>query len=972
MRAATDVLTISASPSETESLARAAVALAGGCCSSSIVTGNVASATACFTSPLTPKSTPPSTVSRCLVRPVLRQRSHSSFDGSLCPPQQSSCTFNHSLATRCESEREGDSGVKMPATKEQCSMHTVVCSRCPGAAAGQQERRQWQEGAAETAVGSDDAAEDTASGGAKENDRVGHNNNSSSSSNGGTTSGVLCPVVQPLSDHTTTAFSGSTRDQQDKWYVVTCSTPSNSARPRGEALVSLSSASCAPHFSASTAHNSSASSNFHVASAGPTRGTGATRSHTADPSFSSSALPHSAQLPNAKAKAVPLLLVNRLSTHCVSEELGSPVTSRPASRHVVSGASLTLLQGPLGTPLGSGATSLDSVTPLSSNWSSARTSFMRPPSLTRSSGAASTQGGSDHGSITVPGGLPQTCGGGGSGGPTGVIPHSVNGRVLCSSHGARQPDLGARRTTFQRSASSASPSVATSSRGAPPPSDPSEWSSSAAVTKDTTSARPPPSMSREMQSFVLGQYRTLQRAVLLRPAPPQSVDADESSADFQHIKRTTCPKHSKAAKETIKAQEVVRLRTLQQHHHDMEVIRNGGREHVGPEMKSSVVLAGALSKLRARTRCSLSRSAAVDLGGSVETSFVGSPDERNVAALYSRDGSSDATHEKNGAAQSPRSEGEPEAWHTSKAFMEFNAPADARCKGQKWGHVNKNRMKSEEIVMAVVFDSDDEETDASGTSSVETQRRSSVGLSHRSAQLSPMDVGEFSSNTAEKRAGERLVSQPQRRRGAAAPARCATPPLHGSSSGSEESRFACNNQRRSSALNIPSLYATQPLEPCSPLATSTSAPPAFLPTHSHDASHHHSNSAVTLLERRSPERDGDEDAEDECCHCCPCKHPKNFFALCRANSQSTASLVCRGEQRNVGVSRTDEGTQLISRLAQPAASVKPMAERQPSTVMSCANSDACSVVVEDLENNDGDEVMLSMQSFRRSNIRRIR
>ncbi|CAJ1007700.1 hypothetical protein Q4I28_003013 [Leishmania naiffi] len=943
--------------------------MAGGSCSSSIVTGNVASATACFTSPLTPKCTPPSTVSRCLVRPVLRQRSHSSFDGSLRPPQQSSCTYSHSLATRCESDREGDSAVKMSVTKGQCSMHTVACSRCPGAAAGQQERRQGQEGAAETAVGSDDAAEDTASSGAKENDGVGHY----SSSNGGTTSGVLCPVVQPLSDHhTTTAFSGATRDQQDERYVVTCSTPSNSAHPRGEALVSLPSASYPSHFSASTAHNSSASSNFHVASAGPTRGTGAGRNHAADPSFSSSALAHSAQLPNAKAKAVPLLLGNRLSIHSVTEELGSPVTSRPTSRHVVSGSSLTLLQGPLGTPLPSGATSLDSVTPLSSNWSSARTSFMRPPSLTRSSGAASTQGGSDHGSITVPGGLPQTCGGGGNGGPRGVITHSVNGRVLCSSHGARQPDLGARRTTFQRSASNASPSEATSSRGAPPPSDPSEWSSSAAVTKDTTSARPPPSMSREMQRFILGQYRTLQRAVLIHPTPPQSVDAAKSSANFQHVKRTTCPRHSKAAKESIKAQEVVRLRTLQQHHHDMEVIRNGGREHVGPEMKSSVVLAGALSKLRARPRCSLSRSAAVELGGSVETSFVGSPDELNVAALYSRDGSSDATHEKNGAPQSPRSEGEPEAWHNSKAFMEFNAPADARCKGQKWGNVNKNRMKSEEIVMAVGCDSDDEETDASGTSSVETRRRSSVGLSHRSAQLSPMDLGEFSSNTAEKRAGERLVSQPQRRRGAAAPARCATHPLQGNSSGSEESRFACNNQRGSSALNIPSLCATQPLEPCSPLATSTSAPPAFLPTHSHDASHHHSNSAVTLLERRSPESDGDEDAEDVCCHCCPCKHPKNFFALCRANSQSTASLVCRGEQRNVGVSRADEGTQLISRLAQPAASAKSMAERQPSTAMSCANSDASPVVVEDLENNDGDEVMLSMQSFRRSNIRRIR
>ncbi|CAJ1992379.1 hypothetical protein conserved [Leishmania donovani] len=596
---------------------------------------------------------------------------------------------------------------------------------------------------------------------------------------------------------------------------------------------------------------------------------------------------------------------------------------------------------------------MGSVTPLSSNRSSTHPSFMRPPSVTRSGG--------EQGSIKVPGGLRQISGGGkGKSSPTGGIAHAVNGRVLCSPHGARRPDLGSRRTTFQRSTSNLSLPEASSSGGAPPPSDLGEWSSGAAVRKDTASARPPPSssMPKEMHSFILSQYRTLQRDVLSLPAPQQSVYPDVTSVDFQHIKRATCSKHSKAAKKALKAQEEVRLRALQQQHHDMEVIRNGGREHVGQSMKSSVVLAGSLSKLRARTRSSLGRSAATALGASPATSLViGSPDECSVTALYPGDGSGRATPEKHDAAQSQTPEREREAWHASKAFMASNAPAGAQRHGRQSRSVNKNRMKGEEIVVAIALDSEDEEdVDASTTSNAETWRRSRVDQPHRSAHVSSTALGELSSDTATKCAGERLVSQPQRRRGAAASKRCAERHVHSSSSSSsrnEEGCFPCKQQRGSRVRSAPSPSSALPLELCSPPVASRSGSRASLSAHALDSSHHHSNATTALLAHSSSESDDGEDAADECCHCCPCKRPKNFFALCRTSSQSAASLVWRGEKRNVAAGAMQE-------------------EKPSSTAISRASPDDSQFVVEDLEDSDEDEPTLSMQSFRRANIQRIR
>ncbi|AYU82379.1 hypothetical protein, unknown function [Leishmania donovani] len=937
--------------------------MAGDSCPSPSAAATAVTTTASFASPRTPKSTPPPTASRCLVRPLLLQRRHSRSDGPQHQQQQSSCASNPSSANLCESEQEGAGGVEILLAKQYRPMRAIVSSRYAGTAAGQQERRQRQEDAAGTAVDGG-AAEKLASGAAKENDGAGHSSSSSTTTTDGTAGGVRCIAVQLPSDHHTAAAPNSaSRGQEDKRQVANRSVPINSARPCGEALVAPSSSSYFSNLSASTAHSSSASSSFYGAPASVPRASGAGKGHAAVASLSPPALPDGVPACNGdgnrsgsstEAKVVPLLLRTWLSAHTIGEELGSPSISRSASRNLVRGPSLTVPQAPLGTLPPSGATSMGSVTPLSSNRSSTHPSFMRPPSVTRSGG--------EQGSIKVPGGLRQISGGGkGKSSPTGGIAHAVNGRVLCSPHGARRPDLGSRRTTFQRSTSNLSLPEASSSGGAPPPSDLGEWSSGAAVRKDTASARPPPSsMPKEMHSFILSQYRTLQRDVLSLPAPQQSVYPDVTSVDFQHIKRATCSKHSKAAKKALKAQEEVRLRALQQQHHDMEVIRNGGREHVGQSMKSSVVLAGSLSKLRARTRSSLGRSAATALGASPATSLViGSPDECSVTALYPGDGSGRATPEKHDAAQSQTPEREREAWHASKAFMASNAPAGAQRHGRQSRSVNKNRMKGEEIVVAIALDSEDEEdVDASTTSNAETWRRSRVDQPHRSAHVSSTALGELSSDTATKCAGERLVSQPQRRRGAAASKRCAERHVHSSSSSSSSSRneegcFPCKQQRGSRVRSAPSPSSALPLELCSPPVASRSGSRASLSAHALDSSHHHSNATTALLAHSSSESDDGEDAADECCHCCPCKRPKNFFALCRTSSQSAASLVWRGEKRNVAAGAMQE-------------------EKPSSTAISRASPDDSQFVVEDLEDSDEDEPTLSMQSFRRANIQRIR
>ncbi|GET92135.1 hypothetical protein, unknown function [Leishmania tarentolae] len=957
MSVTTDMMAISASPSDTESLERATATMASDSCPSPAVTATAITTTASFAPTHTPKSVQPPTTSRCLVRPLSLPRRHSKFNGPQHHQQQSSCAPNPATATLCESEPAGAGGVEILLAKQHQPMHTVVSSRNLDTAAGQQERQQGQEGGAETAIDGDAAAKKLAT----ENEGADHS--SATTTAGGTAMGIRCIAIQPLSDqHTAAVFNGATCDQEDKRQATACTTPANSAHPCGQALAVPPPAAYPSSLSTNTAYNSSASSSFYGASASTSRTAGAGRGHATTPSLFSSALPHGTQAcngngsrsgTNTEAKVVPLLLRTWLTTHTTGEELGSPAaTLRPAPRNLVSRQSLAVPQAPIGALPPSGATSMGSVTPVSSNRSSDHPSFTRPPSVTLTSG--------EQGSIKVPGGLRSISGSGGGndkGSPTAGIVRAINGRVLCFPHGARRPDIGARRTTFQRSNSNLSGTETSLSRGALPPSDSCEDSSGVAVAKGIAlppPPPPPPSIPKEMQSFILSQYRTLQRDVISLPVAPQSVDDDVTTADFQHIKKTTCSKHSKAAKKALKAQEEVRLRALQQQHHDMEVIRNGGREQVGQNMKSSVLLAGSLSKLRARTRSSLGRGTATGLGASPATSFIGSPEECSADALYPGNSPCPAALERNDAAELQAPERAPEAWHTSKAFMAWDGPTGVQRHGLPSRSLSKCRMKGEGIVMEMVLDSEDEEdADSNASSYVETRRQSHVGQCHRSAHVGSAGMDELSSNTATKRAGERLASQPQRRRGAAASLKCSEGDSHSSSSSNEECCFSFNQQRSSRMRSTSPVSPTQPLEFLSPPVTSGSEPRASLSTHAHGRSHYPFNAMTPFLAHNYSECDGYDDVEDECCHCCPCKRPKNFFALCRTNSHSAASLLWRGDKQNLSAKDVQE-------------------EKQSSMDISFTNPDCNQFVVEDLEDSDEDEPMLSMQSFRRANVRRIR
>ncbi|KAG5468542.1 hypothetical protein CUR178_01374 [Leishmania enriettii] len=961
MRVATDVLTVSSSSSHTESLACAAAPMEGVSCSPSPITAaTAATATASCDSPRTPKGTPPSSAKHCFVRPLLLQQRHSTSGVTKHQPRQPSGTPNPCLAALCKSEEEGSSGAEKLATEPKQPICNVVSGRCPGTGA--------------TPVADEEDARKLVSGAG----------NRSSHSSDGTAGGGRCPAIHPHSDHrTAVTLSGATHGQQGRRQVAAFASPITSAPSRGDGLPKPSPAARPSSLSMSTAHNSSVSSSFYGTPASAPRASGTGRSPAGGAPLSSLALPRGTPPCNgnsngsgssAEAKSAPLLLRTWLSAHAIREELGSPATSRSMSRNLVSGPSFAALQPHLGPLLPGTAASAGSVTPLSSNRSSAHPSFMRRPSVTHFSGASAARGNGEHCNLDIHVGVRPMRSDGNNSGPTGDIVHAVNGRVVCSPHGARRPDLSARRTTFQRSTSNLSLQEASSSRGPPLPSDLKASSSDVAATQATALARPPAPTRTEMHSFILGQYRTFQRDVLSHPAPPLSVDADVTAVSFQHVERATCPKHSKAAKKTLlRAQEELRLRALQQQHHDMEVIRNGGREHVGKHMKSSAVLAGTLSKLRARTRSSLgssssstaterprgsmewSRSENAAFAASVPMSFGGSPDECNATALCTGNTCSYATHEKNDAAQSQTPKRELEAWHASKAFMASDAPADARQYTQHARNVNKNGMKGEEIVMDIVFDSEDEEdAHASSTSSTETRGRSRVGQLHWRAHLTRVDSADFTRYTAAKCAGERLVSQPQRRGGAEASVRRSAHPLHNSSSGSassEESCFSLTKHRASGVRHTPPLPSTLPLE---------------------FDSHHHTTAATASQAHGSSERDDDGDTKDRCCHCCPCKCPKSVLALCRTNSQSAASTVRQEEEHSLVFGDIDEASHFFHRLAAPVAGATAMADRQSYRVMTCANSGGSSFVVEDLEGSDEDEPTLSMQSFRRANIQRIR
>jgi ribonuclease HI len=733
-------------------------------------------------------------------------------------------------------------------------------------------------------------------------------------------------------------------------------------------------------------------------------------------------------------RPAPPLLRSSLSTPTLNEEGNPSSVSSLTYRTNCNGPVISpqLRIGPTPPHIPSSTTSVTSggATPLSSGRSSARLSFLRMVAPTSTTSPTQTLSAL---SVNPPlkeggGAAPLPRNGSSSNISTSGAMRAVNGRVLASPHGARRPGLSGRRTTFDRTASvtslTESPLSVFRKKG--------EGGEEVGSTfeRDVTATladRAEPVLTKEMRSFVLGQYRTLQREVLSlptiaeKPAPAVAaaapVQTDVSAADFVHIKKATCSRHSKAAKRAeLKRQEEERLRALQQQHHDMEIIRNGGREQIGLNMKSSTVLAGSLSKLRSRQKSCLAASsmerACSSLDRTISAAFeseespFASLEDAEVTALYGGSPFSSSSPKKvapqpsesgavknNGAAGATTAAsagGEAEAWHSSKFFMAARTVSAAggaatlSPDNRSRRTVNKNGMKGEAIVVAVVPDSDDDDSDDdSGRWSAHlTRTKGSTGRTLANGSAGFKDVAPpATAGDSAKRAGERLPSQ-QRRNSQTMQQQRGTPPsssclLHmtprgdgsSDSSSDDDACFSFNKLRSQRLRSALSLSSTQPLDLKS--SSSTQAPALSSPptcAHSPDRVDQRHGRPVNTSKESSSDVSGDEGVDDDvCCFCCPCKRPENFFVLCRASSQSS-SFVATHELNDAA------GTHSGSVGALPRQTAAPVAASQQPGYKNEGNTGSDSrVEFEDLEgDNDDDEPLLSMQSFRRTSIQRVR
>ena len=756
-------------------------------------------------------------------------------------------------------------------------------------------------------------------------------------------------------------------------------------------------------------------------------------------------------------RPAPLLLRSSFSTHTLYEN-ASPSSSSSVNRaRNVNGppnVSPQLRMGPtpLHRPSSTASVTSGVATPLSSgsNRSNARPSFLRTVSAVMASSAAAavascasvsqTEMRGSHDSIHT---LPRTSSGGGT-------LRAVNGRVLASPRGARRPELSARRTIFDRSGSAMLETESPSCALKKPEGDlPGLAERSAGQQGSTTpaavgAARVEPTLTKEMRSFVLGQYRNLQLEVRSLPttvqgpaAPP--VQSDVTAASFVHIKRRSCPRHSKAAKRAAQQKmEEERLRVVQQQHHDMEIIRNGGREQVGQNMKSSTMLAGSLSKLRSRYKSGMQVGGSAErvlnsLDRTISAAFEsdGSPfesaDEVNSTVLYGGSPLSNMSPERltqqpsetgtrncsattdaaaAGAQPQTANAGEEEAWHSSKFFKATRtAPpppstvsAQSQDRQRNGRTVNKNGMKGEAIVVAVMPDSDDDDdSEESDTPRWSTHLTRTKGNSSRRGDLS---ASAPATARPAKRAGELLFSKSNSHAPPSSPSLAKTTSFGGdensSSSSDDDACFSFNKLRSQRFRSNLSLSSTQPLDRknlSSTLPATSPLPPKGLPQHqllsnalSPDPVGHRPGKMPSFSKElsfdMSGDDDDDDDDEDACCFCCPCKRPENFFALCHAGSQNgsfamaaremngpervrASSSACLHGEKDASLCGT-EGADVAAASTEIAAS--------PPDHNSDGNDGSDSrVVLEDLENDiDDDEPLLSMQSFRRTSIQRVR
>ncbi|KPI83193.1 hypothetical protein ABL78_7781 [Leptomonas seymouri] len=782
--------------------------------------------------------------------------------------------------------------------------------------------------------------------------------------------------------------------------------------------------SYASNLSSSALANSSVSSSF--AGISPLSRQGNPLEPTAEPKLSSpsTALADTGRGAGLNGRPAPPLLRSSFFSHTLSDDANLSSASSYAGRTSMNGSvngSPRLRVGPTPPRIPNNTIRVASggATPPSSNRSGARVSLLRigVPSSTVSPKVAT-------GPLDVSHQVKENG--------NGSTMRAVGGLVPTSPQGVRRLEPSARRTTFDRSGSTASLSEGLSptlKTGAGKDGGEGGLGGHCGTGESApaVAGRVEPTLTKEMRNFVLGQYRTLQREVLALPTVAEKSrdpsQADVSAAGFVHVRRCSCPLHSKSAKRAAeRLQEEERLRILQQKHHDMEIIRNGGRERVGANMKSSAMLAGSLSKMRSRHRLSTQSNNAghisssldrtIDAAFASEDSPFGSSVEVDGVALYGtgsfgcsslkvlaqQPGASEAAKRQGEVDAAPAETteaaakaGETEAWCSSKFFMEARtAPFSVASQGpDRRGSrsVNKNRMKGEAIVVAVVPDSDeDEESEGEVRWDTPLQRTKGdteggrPGFSSTSWRMATPSqpkslTASVSATCPAKRAGERLPTQ----NGSHTP-QCHSPSspsapllmnnsrgsIDGGSSSDDDACFSFNKLRSQRLRSTASPCSSQLVDPKDLSATQPLTPPK--PSdHSPDRVKRRFRSLLSLSNEPLPDvsvDEGGEGGDNACCFCCPCKKPENFFMLCRASKQN-GSFVVAHEPASVCPYREKDS---LSHGAAASTGLPPPIHKEDADAGS-----ECRVVFEDLEAVGGDdEPLLSMQSFRRTSIQRIR
>lgn len=502
-----------------------------------------------------------------------------------------------------------------------------------------------------------------------------------------------------------------------------------------------------------------------------------------------------------------------------------------------------------------------------------------------------------------------------------------------------------------------------------------------------------------MKSFVLGQYRTLQQEVKQQPIRPGgrergSVSEQEAErkaagiqpidlSSFQHIPKDSCPIHSQQGREARRRlDEAERLRLLQQQHHDMEIIRNGGREKVAKNMKSSTALAGSFSKLRARSGPNLRRNRS---GSDHELihSFSTMPslaDSQTV--LHSTLEQASILSVNLEKSEEPRQSPTPqeEAWRTSQHFMAAVVESDSTTAGLKTRSTNKNGMKGEAIVVSMMSDSDDDDEKSPIGQLSSNQQADEHGWSllpstthqdHLFASPVAKDV------TPAKQAGERLSKQSPRHR--------YRPLLDQQEDSSDEESCYSFHGTRNNLMRSTTSLSSQTVGIGEHSIPEVSSTQLNLQIHQRDGSSTwSSNGSKMKSDSLCPPDCKDRHASEECCHCCPCRRPENFFLLCRSSSRDSSVASSRGEEEHTA-HRTDEQSTATTHNSCGTEAPLPMKNRDiqgsgvsdgPQMVarggptMKSVPSRESILQCEDLEASD-EEPMLSMQSFRRASIRRI-